>query len=357
MRACSGCELLPQAVAEQGALYLCPPLGHTVGKIREALKAAAIVCDAPEDGILAIKLESCEFARLAQVLDGRLTSAEEAGTRCLHLESPAAIAIADLGRMQTLQTLLARARGRWLLEMLEASRVATYFQPIICTERPDHVFGYECLTRGIAADQRLVSPSEMFEVARNAGLLFQLDRALRLRHIHAAVKHDLTSKVFINFNPTAIYDPASCLRSTVQAIANSHMQPNQFVFEVVESDTVADPEHLPRILDYYRDHGYLIALDDFGAGFGSVNLLTKLRPDFIKFDMHLMRDVHLDRYKALVTSRLLDMAHKLNIRTICEGIESPEEYQWAVRHGADYVQGFLFGRPSPVPESATMSAM
>ena len=44
------------------------------------------------------------------------------------------------------------------------------------------------------------------------------------------------------------------------------------------------------------------------------------------------------------------MAHKLNIRTICEGIESPEEYQWAVRHGADYVQGFLFGRPSPVPE-------
>ena len=110
-------------------------------------------------------------ARLAQVLDGRLTSAEEAGTRCLHLESPAAIAIADLGRMQTLQTLLARARGRWLLEMLEASRVATYFQPIICTERPDHVFGYECLTRGIAADERLVSPSEMFEVARNAGLL------------------------------------------------------------------------------------------------------------------------------------------------------------------------------------------
>ena len=60
MRACSGCELLPQAVAEQGVLYLCPPLGHTVGKIREASKAAAIVCDAPEDGILAIKLESCE---------------------------------------------------------------------------------------------------------------------------------------------------------------------------------------------------------------------------------------------------------------------------------------------------------
>jgi EAL domain-containing protein (putative c-di-GMP-specific phosphodiesterase class I) len=48
---------------------------------------------------------------------------------------------------------------------------------------------------------------------------------------------------------------------------------------------------------------------------------------------------------------------KLNIRTICEGIESPEEYQWAVRHGADYVQGYLFGRPSPVPETATMSAI
>ncbi len=357
MGACPGCELLPQAVGEQGVLYLCPPLGHTLGKIREALRSAAVACDEPAGGILAVNLESCELARLAEVLDGRLTSAEEAGTRCLHLDGLAAISISDLGRMQTLQTLLARARGRWLLQMLEASRVATYFQPIICTERPDHVFGYECLTRGISAAGRLVSPGEMFEVARDAGLLFQLDRALRLRHIHAAVKQELTSKVFINFNPTAIYDPASCLKSTVQAIANSKMRPNQFVFEVVESDTVADPDHLPRILDYYRDHGYLIALDDFGAGYGSVNLLTKLKPDFIKFDMHLMRDVHLDRYKSLVTSRLLDMAHKLNIRTICEGIESPEEYQWAVRHGADYVQGYLFGRPSPVPETATMGAI
>jgi EAL domain-containing protein (putative c-di-GMP-specific phosphodiesterase class I) len=336
---------------------LCPPLGHTFGKLRDAVKAAGIAYEQPEDGILAIDLESCGQARLARALDGRLTKAEEAGTRSLVMETRRAIAISDLGRMQTLQTLLARAQGRWLLEMLESSRIATYYQPIICTERPDHVFGYECLTRGVADDGRLVMPGEMIQMARNAGLLFQLDRALRLRHIHAAVKHEITAKVFINFNPTAIYDPASCLRSTVQAIANSRMRPNQFVFEVVESDTVADPEHLPRILDFYREQGYLIALDDFGAGYGSVNLLTKLKPDYIKFDMHLMRDVHLDRYKALVTSRLLDMAHKLNIRTICEGIESPEEYQWAVRHGADYVQGYLFGRPSPVPETATMSAM
>lgn len=357
MGACPGCELLPQAVAEHGMLLLCPPLGHTLGKLRSALQAAGVACEEPEPGMLSIDMESCSPARLAQVLDGRLTAAEEAGTRCLQLANPAAIAISDLGRMQTLQTLLARARGRWLLEMLDQRRVETYFQPIICTERPDHVLGYECLTRGMTADDRLVMPGEMFGVARSAGLLFQLDRALRLRHIHAAVKYDVTAKLFINFNPTAIYDPASCLASTVQAIANSKLKPSQFVFEVVESDTVADPDHLPRILDYYREHGYLIALDDFGAGYGSVNLLTKLKPDYIKFDMHLMRDVHLDRYKALVTSRLLDMAHKLNIRTICEGIESADEYQWAVRHGADYVQGYLFGRPSPVPETATLSAI
>jgi EAL domain-containing protein (putative c-di-GMP-specific phosphodiesterase class I) len=349
--------LLPAAAAEQGVLLVCPPLGHTLAKLRQALADAGIYCEEADQGILSIDMESCGTARLARELNGRLTTAEEAGTRCLHLEVPRAIAISDLGRMQSLQMLLARARGRWLLAMLENSRVETYFQPIICTERPDHVLGYECLTRGVTECQRLVMPGEMFDVARNAGLMFQLDRALRLRHIHTAVKYGVTAKVFINFNPTAIYDPASCLKSTVQAISTSQMRPSQFVFEVVESDTVADPDHLPRILDYYREHGYQIALDDFGAGYGSVNLLTKLRPDYIKFDMHLMRDVHLDRYKALVTSRLLDMAHKLNIRTICEGIETAEEYQWAVRHGADYVQGYLFGRPSPVPETATLSAI
>lgn len=222
--------MLPQAVAEQGVLLLCPPLGHTLAKLRQALADAGIHCDEPENGILAIDVESCGPARLARELDGRLTAAEEAGTRCLHLESPGAIAISDLGRMQTLGTLLARARGRWLLEMLEHRRVETYFQPIICTERPDHVLGYECLTRGVTEDQRLVMPGEMFEVARNAGLLFQLDRALRLRHIHTAVKYGVTAKVFINFNPTAIYDPASCLKSTVQAIKDSQLRPDQFVF-------------------------------------------------------------------------------------------------------------------------------
>lgn len=155
--------------------------------------------------------------------------------------------------------------------------------------------------------------------------------------------------MFINFNPTAIYDPGFCLRTTFKEVRRLGIDPANFVFEVVETDSVTDETHLKSILEEYRRQGFRIALDDLGAGFGSLTLLKQIRPDFIKLDRELVDGVHWDNYKASITAHLIRMGKDLQVRIIAEGIEQPEDWHWLRERGVDYVQGFHFARPASPP--------
>lgn len=218
---------------------------------------------------------------------------------------------------------------------------------------PESVFAYECLLRGLE-DAGIVAPGPMFEVASSAGLLFNLDRDARITAIREAAKHGIEKNLFINFNPTSIYDPTYCLQSTMKAFEQTDLQPSQIVFEITESEKVDNTEQLIDIVDFYRDAGFRIALDDLGAGYSSLNLLTELKPDFIKLDIQLVRNVGSDPYKSHIAAKLLELARDLDVKTVAEGVETREEWGWLQEHGADYLQGFLFahpGSPPPTPRA------
>ena len=227
------------------------------------------------------------------------------------------------------------------------------FQPIVPATAPTEVFAYECLLRGRNAEGVVVPPGLIFSTARETELLFQVDRAARLTAIRSAKAHGVTTPIFINFNPTSVYDPNFCLRTTVQAIQEAGIAPEHIVFEVVESDAVHDPEHLPRIVRFYRQQGFRIALDDLGAGYGSLNLLSNLQPDFVKFDRELVHSIDIDPYKQKVLGKLVEMARELGVHTLGEGVETPGEYRWLAAQGVAYMQGYFFARPAnPPPPSA-----
>ena len=76
-----------------------------------------------------------------------------------------------------------------------------------------------------------------------------------------------------------MYNPIACLASTVAAAKGSGLTPDRIVFELIERSHVADEAHLLRIVDYYRAAGYGVALDDVGAGYSGLNILSSLRPD------------------------------------------------------------------------------
>lgn len=251
--------------------------------------------------------------------------------------------------MRDLGSLVAQVRGEWLSEMLRDERLTVHFQPIVSAADPGEVFAYECLLRGVGEDGSVVGPGPMFEAARNAELLFNLDRAARMKAIEEAARHGVSETVFINFNPTSIYDPVYCLRSTMSAIEHSPFAPEDIVFEIVESDAVHDDEQLVKILNFYREAGFRVALDDLGAGYGSLARLARLRPDFVKLDIALVQGVDRDPYRAIIATKLLELARDLDVRVVAEGVETEAQYHWLLAHGTDYLQGYYFARPGSPP--------
>lgn len=354
-RPCARCELPPLTDLTAGDLHCWFPAEHVAGKVRVALRRFDIDGRASVSNGLAFRVAPAQREAVAEALGEALSAVELDDTRALFCLPDVAPTSNDIARVEPLSRVVVRARSGWLLAVMQERRLTSHFQPIVHADRPDEIYGYEALLRGVNPDGSFISPGVLFETARGAGLLFQLDLAARRSAIANAHVHHLAHALFVNFAPTAIYDPKACLRSTVAAIDDAGIARSQVVFEIVETERAHDPKHLRRILDYYRGAGFRIALDDVGSGYSSLNLIHLLRPDVLKLDMELVRDVDRDPYKARIAANLLDVANALGIDALAEGIETEGELEWVQQHGAKYVQGYLIARPAPTPVTAIAS--
>ncbi|TVQ50813.1 MAG: EAL domain-containing protein [Phycisphaerales bacterium] len=351
-QSCARCEDISETSTATGRVFAWFPIDHALKKAESACRKAGLVVDASlEEMRLTLSIENGCLATMLGALEENLTSEEAKSTRVLFKEGKADPTMQDVAQVITLTQFAARVNSEWLIALLKESRLTSHFQPIVNCRDTTEIFAHEALLRGWGRDGSPISPGRIFDAARDADLLFQLDLAARRSAIERARFHALKSCLFINFTPTAIYDPACCLRSTVRAINEAQISPEQVVFEVIESDRTTNMEHLLSILAYYRKHGFRVALDDLGAGYSSLNLIHQLKPNFIKLDMELIRDVDKDEYKAMVATKLLEMAQSLDVETIAEGIETEGELAWAQSHGVTYVQGYLIAKPEEQPVS------
>lgn len=346
---CARCETLPETADVAGTLHLWLPVGHSRSKVVTYLQEVGRSFDFADAGGLAIPLEAQRTADLLLPLAGLLSQVESEDARCLFKVGDQPLSASDIPQVQSLRQFMQLSQSSWLVEMLREERLTSHFQPIVRVDDPGRPIGHELLLRGIAVDGSLVSPGHLFDVARECGMLFQLDLAARRAAIRSAIARSIEGQLFINFSPTAIYDPSHCLRSTISAIDAEGIAHERVVFEVTESDKTVDVFHLRGILNYYRSSGFRVALDDIGSGYSSLNLLHQLRPDFIKLDIELVRGVDRDPYKALVAEKILEIANRLGIETITEGVEREEELAWVKASGATYAQGYLLGRPAAEP--------
>lgn len=354
---CARCESLPPRPSA-AELHCWFPADHVQGKARAVFRRHGLEWrDSVANGVM-MSWDAPLTLTLAAELEDALSAVEREDTRALLCAPGVAPSPDDLARVEPLSRVVVRARSGWLLTLLEEGRLTSHFQPIVYAADPSRVYAHEALLRGVQADGSLVPPGQLFDAARGAGVLFQLDLAARRSAITNAQQQGLDTALFVNFAPTAIYDPKACLRSTVAAIDAAGFKREQVVFEIVETERAHDPSHLRRILDFYRGAGFRIALDDVGAGYSSLNLIHLLKPDILKLDMDLVRDVHLDPYKARIAANLLNVATSLGIDALAEGIEVEEELAWVREHGATYAQGYLIARPqaAPVRQRSTVAA-
>ncbi|MBC7942268.1 MAG: EAL domain-containing protein [Chitinophagaceae bacterium] len=214
------------------------------------------------------------------------------------------------------------------------------YQPIVDVASRS-TYAHEALVRGPAGEGALSVLSQVTEHNR-----YRFDQACRVKAIKTAAHLGMKEKLSINFLPNAVYKPEVCIRTTLEA-ARAHSFPiDHIIFEVTEGERVEDGPWLASILREYKRHGFLTAIDDFGAGYAGLTLLADFTPDFIKLDMALVRGVEASKSRQAIARGVLHICQEMGIQVIAEGIETAAERDFFLIEGVTLMQGYLFAKPA-----------
>ncbi|RXH55602.1 EAL domain-containing protein [Granulicella sibirica] len=217
------------------------------------------------------------------------------------------------------------------------------FQPIVDVNA-EEVFAYEALVRGPEGQS---AGSVLGQVTAENRYAF--DQGCRVQAITLAAKLGLVdtgARLSINFMPGAVYSASACIQLTLKTARQVNFPAERLIFEFVESEEVVDPSHLLGIIEEYRRRGFLVALDDFGAGFSGLNLLADLPTDVIKLDMALTRNIARRPAAHAIVRSMVDLAKTLGSYLVAEGVETLEEYEALRDCGIHLMQGYLFAKPA-----------
>ena len=215
------------------------------------------------------------------------------------------------------------------------------FQPIIDVA-DNRVWGYEALVRGTDGQGAGWVLAQVDETNR-----YKFDQACRVKAIELAASlfPDAETRLSINFMPNAVYEPAACIRATLDAARRTGFAHRQIMFEFTENERMIDVAHVQRIIAEYRKQGFVTALDDFGAGYAGLNLLASFQPDLIKLDMELIRGIASSPARQTIVAGVTMIARELGITVLAEGIESDAELGALRAAGIRLFQGYHFAKP------------
>lgn len=214
------------------------------------------------------------------------------------------------------------------------------YQPIVDLASRT-VYAHEALVRGPRGESAFSVLSQVDDTNR-----YMFDQACRVKAIRGAATLGMQEMLSINFLPNAVYRPEACIRSTLAAALEYDFPIERIIFEVTESEQVMNRPHLVNIFREYRRFGFQTAIDDFGAGYAGLNLLSEFQPDIIKIDMDLVRNIDQSAPKRAIVAGIVSICASLGIRVLAEGIETPAERDCLRDAGISLMQGYLFSRPA-----------
>ncbi len=352
---CVGCTCTSaRTTPTSGRLVLATRVDHTVAALRSLARRHDLALRPLAPGLLGVDTtDPTAFIAAART---ELTGVEADEVRCIVLEPSCRPDLALLSLAMTAPSLAAagaRVLHADLLPLFQDEQRSFYsaYQPIIDLAQRRTV-GYEALLRATDAAGDVVMPDRLFPAAEAAGWTHLLDRIGRTTALRGAGPWLGDAMLFINFVPTSIYRPEVCLRTTEIAAAEAGVRLDQLVFEVTEGHRIHDLDHLERVFDYYRERSCRVAIDDLGAGYSSLNLLVRLRPDIVKLDKDLVQSLP-GAVGAAVVAAIVDITHSYGGLVLAECVETAEQEAAARELGVDLGQGWAFGRPErPTPTTA-----
>ena len=230
-----------------------------------------------------------------------------------------------------------------LKRIVEDADVSALYQAVVDLESRREI-GYEALARG-PAGSAFERPGTMFAVSGRAGINTALDRICRDTALRECGRLAADTLLFVNVLPASLDDPEWRGDPVDALLDGSSLRRDHVVLEVSERALDGGVDRARDAIGGLRDRGFRFALDDVGTGYASLETMQALRPDFVKVDRSLVREIDGQRIKQEAMSSLLSIAGSLGADVIAEGVETEGEAVVLQRLGVRLAQGFLFTPP------------
>lgn len=216
--------------------------------------------------------------------------------------------------------------------------------------------GVEALSRGVDEGGALIPPAALFRRAAEQGLTHELDRLCRDKAVERFLPLQRANPdliLFVNLDIGTWQQEVGAPDGLAPLVRRHGLDPRNVAIEVLEAAFDA-PVRLRESVRRHKERGFLVALDDVGAGHSNLDRIPDIQPDIIKADMSLVRGIGKSYPKQEVFKALVQLAERVGGWLVTEGVETPEEAVVTLGMGADMLQGFYFARPRRADDPAVL---
>lgn len=238
-------------------------------------------------------------------------------------------------------------------EAIDAEQLRVVYQPKLRLET-DRIESVEALLRWDHPTRGYMRPDLFIPLAEETNRIDRMTLFVLKRTITDLLewcRGDIIVSAAVNISANLI--TSERFVSAVEHVLQETRVPNErLIFEVTESAAMLDPEAAARNLKRFEALGVLISIDDYGTGQSTLSYLQQLPLKELKIDRAFVQNAHKNRSDGLMVRSTIDLAHSLDLRVVCEGIEEQACLDFLRENGCDYAQGYLISKPLP-PEKLT----
>ena len=230
-------------------------------------------------------------------------------------------------------------------ELIRRLKITPYYQPIFDIKL-NYPIGFEALSR-FTLDGEQISPIKVFKMANDFGVAHELDVLCREKAVKNFPK-DINGFLFLNIFPSYITLENFGKRKTLELITENGLEPSKVVLELTEVEKVQNIKLLKKAVEYYKELGFIVGIDDVGTGYNSLEIILEMEGllDFVKLPRELVNGFSRSKIKYQLLKVLTEVSLNIGAKPIYEGVEQEEDAK--LLHSdmdAQYVQGFYFCKP------------
>jgi EAL domain-containing protein (putative c-di-GMP-specific phosphodiesterase class I)/FixJ family two-component response regulator len=265
-----------------------------------------------------------------------------------------------LGQLKEMFSKYVRSENKWhqptnvtadfmldeILQGMRAKQFEPFFQPKVDL-KTGRLVGAEALARWIHPEQGVISPYAFIPLLEQSGHIDELT-FLMLEKTAAALHsfHDrgYTFTISVNLSLASLDDTTLADKIT-QVVRNARLDPRYIILEITETAAMTDVAHALENLARLCMNGFALSIDDYGTGYSSMQQLTRIPFSELKIDQSFVQDCADSEALRIVVESSIDMAHKLMVKSVAEGVETQQDWDMLKSIGCDTAQGYFIAKP------------